>query len=69
MSKRKLRDPINFKDYAVEVRFPDGTTQVMSFEEMQAYALEHKDLNLCPQLVKYGFAAKGSLSYTLIKKR
>jgi hypothetical protein len=66
--RKSLRQPINFKEYAVEVRFPDGTNQVITFEEMQVYALEHKDLDLCPRLIKYGFAAEGSLSYTLIKR-
>lgn len=68
MSRRKLRQPINFNDYNVIIKFPNGDTQVLTLQEVQEYALANRDLNLCPALFKHGAVNVGSLTYVLTKK-
>ena len=55
----------NFKELQVVVDLADGSSQVLSFEDVQAYALENKELELCPSLIKQGYAQVGSVTFTL----
>jgi len=50
----------------VEVVFSDGDRKVLSLEEVSKYAISKlRDSRLVPDLLKYGFAFRGSLSFYL----
>lgn len=61
-----MRQAINFDLLKVQITFPNGEVQVLSFREVQEYALNAKDLNLCADLINKGSTVKGSLLFTLI---
>jgi hypothetical protein len=63
----ELEVPPNFSKMKVEISFPNGSTEVKTFNEVREYAFSSKHLSICVDLLKYGVSQKGSLIYTLIE--
>lgn len=65
--RKTLTENIDLNSLRVKVTFPNGEEETLTFNEVSQYALDCKDLGLCPALIKEGSTVKGSLTYTLIK--
>jgi hypothetical protein len=62
-----LRNPINFDTLNVEVTLANGSFQVLSFREVQEYAIKvAKDLSLTTDILK-GTARRGSVTFKLVR--
>jgi hypothetical protein len=51
----------------VKIRFPNGESEIKSFQEIREHFLSIKDTSTCAELFKFGEIDKGSLRYTLIE--
>jgi hypothetical protein len=52
----------------VEIEFSDGEKKILSLEEVSRHAISKmKDTKLVPDILKYGFACRGSVYFELME--
>ena len=59
-----MRETVTF-DKSVTIKFRDGSTTIISLNDLRDQALKERDLKFIPELIRLGWAVKGSLTFKL----